>query len=128
MWERLCEEVNYNVMFSPRGVMMLAHTVHDEQTSKRHVHANRANGVDNEWLTAKQAKEFCPPLNISDIRYPVVGAALQRRGGTARHDAGAWGDARGAEALGGDILEDCGGTTLRRDCHGAGTTAPTTRG
>ncbi len=75
MWPTLSQELNYNVMFSPRGVMMLAHTVHDEQVSKRHVHANRANGVDNEWLTAKQAKEFCPPLNISDIRYPVVGAA-----------------------------------------------------
>ena len=81
-------------MFSPRGVMMLAHTVHDVQVSKRHVHANRANGVDNEWLTPAQAKAFCPPLNIDDIRYPVLGAALQRRGGTARHDAVAWGYAR----------------------------------
>src|ERR1700687_4277200 len=79
MWENLSQELNYNVMFSPRGVMMLAHTVHDEQVSKRHVHANRANGVDNEWLTANQAKEFCPPLNIaSKNRYSVVGGALQR--------------------------------------------------
>ncbi len=87
--------LNYNVMFSPRGVMMLAHTVHDVQVFKRHVHANRCNGVDNEWLEPAQAKEFCPPLNIEDnIRYPVLGAALQRRGGTARHDAVAWGYAR----------------------------------
>ena len=92
IWESLSQELNYNVMFSPRGVLMLAHTVHDVQVFKRHVHANRAAGVDNEWLTPEQAKAFCPPLNISaDIRYPVLGAALQRRGGTARHDAVAWG-------------------------------------
>ena len=128
MWENLSQELNYNVMFSPRGVMMLAHTVHDEQVSKRHVHANRANGVDNEWLTPKQAKEFCPPLNISDIRYPVVGAALQRRGGTARHDAVAWGYARAADALGVDILENCEVTGIRRDTNGAVTGLATTRG
>jgi sarcosine oxidase, subunit beta len=128
LWENLSQELNYNVMFSPRGVMMLAHTVHDEQVSKRHVHANRANGVDNEWLTAKQAKEFCPPLNIGDIRYPVVGAALQRRGGTARHDAVAWGYARAADALGVDILENCEVTGIRRDSNGAVSGLETTRG
>src|SRR5579862_1767790 len=128
LWPTLSQELNYNVMFSPRGVMMLAHTVHDEQTSKRHVHANRANGVDNEWLTAQQAKEFCPPLNISDIRYPVLGAALQRRGGTARHDAVAWGYARGADALGVDILENCEAPGSRLDPHGAVEAVETTRG
>jgi sarcosine oxidase subunit beta len=128
MWESLSQELNYNVMFSPRGVLMLAHTVHDEQTSKRHVHANRANGVDNEWLTAKEAKEFCPPLNISDIRYPVLGGALQRRGGTARHDAVAWGYARAADALGVDILENCEVTGILRDTNGAVTGLETTRG
>ncbi len=128
LWETLSEELNYNVMFSPRGVMMLAHTVHDEQVSKRHVHANRANGVDNEWLTARQAKEFCPPLNIGDIRYPVVGAALQRRGGTARHDAVAWGFARAADSLGVDILENCEVTGIRRDSNGAVAGLETTRG
>src|SRR5476651_1767146 len=70
LWEGLSQALNYNVMLSQRGVMMLAHTVHDVQVIKRHVHANRANGVDNEWLSAQQAKEFCPPLNIGDIRYP----------------------------------------------------------
>src|ERR1700759_1313474 len=128
MWENLSQELNYNVMFSPRGVMMLAHTVHDEQVGKRHVHANRANGVDNEWLTPQQAKDFCPPLNISDIRYPVVGAALQRRGGTARHDAVAWGYARAADALGVDILENCEVTAIRRDSNGAVMGLETTRG
>src|SRR6266852_9080479 len=83
MWETLSQELNYNVMYSPRGVLMLAHTIHDVQVFKRHVHANRANGVDNEWLTAEQCKAFCPPLNISPtLRYPVLGGALQRRGGT----------------------------------------------
>jgi sarcosine oxidase subunit beta len=128
MWENLSQELNYNVMFSPRGVMMLAHTVHDEQVSKRHVHANRANGVDNEWLTAREAKEFCPPLNIGNIRYPVTGAALQRRGGTARHDAVAWGYARAADALGVDILENCEVTGIRRDANGAVAGLETTRG
>src|SRR5579862_3759997 len=103
LWETLSEELNYNVMFSQRGVMMLAHTVHDMQVSKRHIHANRLNGVDNEWLTPEQAKEFCPPLEIgSHLRYPILGAALQRRGGVARHDAVAWGYARGADAAGGE--------------------------
>ena len=98
LWEGLSHELNYNVMYSPRGVMMLAHNVHDVQVFKRHVHANRLAGIDNEWLTPEQAKAFCPPLSISrDLRYPVLGAALQRRGGVARHDAVAWGYARGAD-------------------------------
>jgi sarcosine oxidase subunit beta len=114
LWEGLSQELNYNVMFSPRGVMMLAHTVHDVQSAKRHVHANRLNGVDNEWLTPAQAKAFCPPLNISkDIRYPVIGGALQRRGGTARHDAVAWGYARGADSMGVDIIQNCEVTGIR---------------
>jgi sarcosine oxidase, subunit beta len=120
LWEGLSQALNYNVMFSPRGVMMLAHTVHDVQVSKRHVHANRLNGVDNEWLTPEEAKEFCPPLNIArDMRYPVLGAALQRRGGTARHDAVAWGYARAADALGVDIIQNCEVMAIRRDLTGA---------
>ena len=68
----------------------------------------------------KQAKAFCPPLNIeANIRYPVLGAALQRRGGTARHDAVAWGYARAADALGVDIIENCEVTGIRRDASGA---------
>jgi sarcosine oxidase subunit beta len=128
LWETLSQTLNYNVMFSPRGVMMLAHTVHDVQVSKRHVHANRANGVDNQWLSAREAREFCPPLNIGDIRYPVLGAALQRRGGTARHDAVAWGYARAADALGVDIIENCEVTGIRLDAHGAVEALDTTRG
>lgn len=129
MWEGLSQELNYNVMFSQRGVMMLAHNIHDVQVFKRHVHANRINGVDNEWLTPEEAKAFCPPLNISpDMRYPVLGAALQRRGGTARHDAVAWGYARAADALGVDIIENCEVTGIRRDASGAVTGVETTRG
>ena len=130
LWENLSSELNYNVMYSPRGVMMLAHTVHDTQVLKRHIHSNRLNGIDNEWLTAEQAKRFCPPLNISpDLRYPVVGAALQRRGGTARHDAVAWGYARAADARGVDIIENCEVTGIRRDpASGAAIGVETTRG
>ena len=129
LWQDLSQVLNYNVMFSPRGVLMLAHTVHDVQVSKRHVHANRGNGVDNEWLTPEQAKAFCPPLNIeSNIRYPVMGAALQRRGGTARHDAVAWGYARAADALGVDIIENCEVTGIRRDAAGAVEAVETSRG
>ena len=129
LWEELSQVLNYNVMYSARGVMMLAHNVHDVQVAKRHIHANRCNGVDNEWLTPEQAKEFCPPLNISpEIRYPILGAALQRRGGTARHDAVAWGYARAADALGVDIIENCEVTAIRRDASGAVEGIDTTRG
>ena len=129
LWEHLSQALNYNVMFSPRGVMMLAHTVHDEQIIKRHVHANRCNGVDNDWLTPEEAKAFCPALNIAqDIRYPVIGAALQRRGGTARHDAVAWGYARAADALGVDIIENCEVTDILRGADGAVEALQTSRG
>ena len=128
LWEHLSQVLNYNVMLSQRGVMMLAHTVHDVQVIKRHVHANRANGVDNEWLSPEQAQQFCPPLNIADIRYPVLGAALQRRGGTARHDAVAWGYARAADALGVDIIENCEVTGIQRNAQGAVEAIQTTRG
>ena len=129
LWEGLSQDLNYNVMFSPRGVLMLAHTLHDIQVSKRHVHANRLNGVDNEWLTPKECKEFCPPLNIAtDMRYPVLGGALQRRGGVARHDAVAWGYARGADRFGVDIIQNCEVTAIRRNATGAVDAIETTRG
>jgi len=129
LWQDLSQVLNYNVMFSPRGVMMLAHTVHDVQVAKRHIHANRGNGVDNEWLSPEEAKAYCPPLNIErNIRYPVLGAALQRRGGTARHDAVAWGYARAADALGVDIIENCEVTGLVRDASGAMEAVQTSRG
>ncbi|MFN3502388.1 MAG: FAD-dependent oxidoreductase, partial [Allorhizobium sp.] len=108
LWEGLSQDLNYNVMYSPRGVMMLSHNVHDQQSFKRHVNANNLYGIDNEWLTPEQAKAFCPPLDISkNARYPINGAALQRRGGTARHDAVAWGYARAASDRGVHIIQNC---------------------
>ncbi|MGI9402684.1 MAG: sarcosine oxidase subunit beta family protein [Rhizobiaceae bacterium] len=129
LWETLSQELNYNIMFSQRGVMMLAHNVHDVQVAKRHVHANRLNGVDNEWLDRDAAKAYCPPLNISNsLRYPVMGAALQRRGGVARHDAVAWGYARAASAMGVHIIQNCEVTGINRDADGAVTGVETSRG
>ncbi|MBM22542.1 MAG: sarcosine oxidase subunit beta [Stappia sp.] len=129
LWQGLSQELNYNVMYSKRGVLMLAHTIHDVQVFKRHVHANRLAGVQNEWLTPEEAKEFCPPLNISgNVRYPVLGGALQRRGGVARHDAVAWGYARGADRLGVDIIQNCAVTGIRRGADGAVTGVETSRG
>ncbi|MDE3176141.1 MAG: sarcosine oxidase subunit beta family protein [Pseudomonadota bacterium] len=128
LWEGLSQDLNYNVMYSPRGVMMLAHNVHDVQVFKRHVHANRLAGIDNEWLSAEDAKAFCPILNIGKTRYPIVGAALQRRGGAARHDAVAWGYARAASALGVDIIQNCEVKAIRRGPDGAVTGLETTRG
>ncbi len=113
LWETLSAELDYNVMFSPRGVLMLAHTRHEVEVLERHVHADRLAGVDNEWLGPREAKAFCPPLEIASLRFPVLGAALQRRGGTARHDAVAWGFARAASALGVDVCEGCVVTGIR---------------
>jgi heterotetrameric sarcosine oxidase beta subunit len=129
LWDGLSQDLNYNVMYSARGVMMLAHNVHDTQVFKRHIHANRLNGIDNEWLTPEEAKEFCPPLNISQsARYPVVGAALQRRGGTARHDAVAWGYARAAADMGVHIIQNCEVTGVRRAADGSVSGVDTSRG
>jgi len=120
LWDGLSQELNYNTMFSKRGVLMLAHNVHDVQSFQRHVHANRLNGVDNKWLTPEECKKFCPPLSISKkARYPVMGGALQQRAGTARHDSVAWGYARAASALGVDIIQNCMVTGIRRNKDGA---------
>ena len=108
IWENLSQELNFNVMFSQRGVMNLAHNQHDVRELKRRTHANRLNGIDCEWLDTKQVKEFCPIINCSpNIRYPVMGSTLQKRAGTARHDAVAWGYARGADSMGVDIIQNC---------------------
>lgn len=129
LWEGLSQALDYNVMFSPRGVLMLAHSVHDVQVFQRHVHANRLDGVDNEWLTPAECQAFCPPLDIACERHPVLGGALQRRGGVARHDAVAWGYARAASALGVDIVQGCEVTGIARDARsGAVTGLETTKG
>lgn len=115
LYEGLSQDLNYNTMVSQRGVLNLAHNQHDVREGMRRVHALRLNGIDSEWLTAEQVKEFCPAINIArDVRYPIVGGTLQRRGGTARHDAVAWGFARAASARGVDIIQNCEVTGIRR--------------
>ena len=115
LYEGLSQELNYNIMFSQRGVMNLAHNLHDMRELSRRVNANRLNGIDSEILTPQEIKRLCPIINTSpDSRYPIHGASLQRRGGTARHDAVAWGFARGADAMGVDIIQNCEVTGIRR--------------
>ncbi|NKB57627.1 MAG: sarcosine oxidase subunit beta family protein [Alphaproteobacteria bacterium] len=115
LWEGLSQALNFNVMFSQRGVLNLAHNLHDLRELSRRVNANRLNGVDSEILSTDEVKAFCPLIDCSpDIRYPVLGASLQRRGGVARHDAVAWGFARAADALGVDIIQNCEVTGFQR--------------
>ena len=106
LWENLSQELNYNVMFSQRGLLHLAHNVHDMQEIGRRGNAIHLNGIDSQFLTPAQVKEMVPLMNIN-CRYPVMGALLQPRGGTARHDAVAWGYARAADAMGVDIIQNC---------------------
>ena len=128
LWEGLSRELNFNLMFSQRGVLGLAHNQHDLRELNRRVNAIRLNGVDSEILTPGQVKAFCPVLNTSPTaRYPILGASLQRRGGVARHDAVAWGFARAADARGVDIIERCEVTGIRR-AGGRVTGVETTRG
>ncbi|CAN1547445.1 DadA Glycine/D-amino acid oxidases (deaminating) [Burkholderiaceae bacterium] len=114
LWEGLSQDLNYNVMFSQRGVMNLGHTLQDMRDIERRVNANRLNGVDAEVVTPEQIKEMIPFINLN-TRYPVLGASLQRRAGVARHDAVAWGFARAADALGVDIIQNCEVTGIRRE-------------
>jgi sarcosine oxidase subunit beta len=108
LWEGLEADLGVDIQFSQRGVLNLAHDLGDARSSMRRVNANRLNGIDAEWLTPEEVRAFCPIVNVSsDVRYPVVGATLQRRGGVARHDKVAWGFARGADRLGVDIVEHC---------------------
>ncbi len=106
LWEGLSQELNYNVMFSQRGVMNLGHTLQDMRDIQRRVNANRLNGIDGEVLDARQCAEIVPIMDCSgNTRYPVLGASWQPRAGVARHDAVAWGFARGADSHGVDILQ-----------------------
>ena len=108
LWEGLEADLGVDIQFSQRGVLNLAHDLGDARSSMRRVNANRLNGIDAEWLTPEEVHAFCPIVNVSsDVRYPVVGATLQRRGGVARHDKVAWGFARAADRLGVDIVEHC---------------------
>lgn len=114
LWEGLSQDLNYNVMFSQRGVMNLGHSLQDMRDIERRVTANRLNGVDAEVLNAAQVKELLPFINLN-TRYPVLGASLQRRAGVARHDAVAWGFARAADAAGVDIIQNCEVIGIRQE-------------
>ncbi|MEM7197012.1 MAG: sarcosine oxidase subunit beta family protein [Pseudomonadota bacterium] len=106
LWEGLSQELNYNTMFSQRGLLHLAHNVHDMQEISRRGHAIYLNGVDSKFVTPQEIQALVPLLNING-RFPVLGGLFQPRGGTARHDAVAWGYARAADALGVDIIQNC---------------------
>lgn len=128
LWENLAQELNINLMFSQRGVLNLAHNLSDVREGIRRVEANKLNGIDAEWLTPEQVRDFCPVVNISpQARHPVMGATLQRRGGVARHDSVAWGYARAADSLGVDIVQNCEVTGIMRQ-DGRVTGVRTTRG
>src|SRR5690606_33476697 len=101
LWEGLTSELNFNIMLSQRGVINLCHSQAELETFARRYNSNRQRGVDGEFLSVAEIKKLIPHLATSpDVRLPIVGGAIQRRGGTARHDAVAWGYARAADALG----------------------------
>ena len=115
LWEGLSQDLNFNLMFSQRGVLTIAHSEHELREMSRRVHAIRLNGIDSEILNPSAIKKFVPIININqNIRYPVMGGFLQKRGGTARHDAVAWGYARAADDLGVDIIQNCEVIGLKR--------------
>jgi len=108
LWENLSQELNYNVMFSQRGVLNLAHSKAQLDAYARRGNAMRLNGIDAELLDRQDVQRFVPELDFSDnARFPIWGGLLQPRGGTARHDAVAWGFARAADSLGVDIIQNC---------------------
>lgn len=127
LWEGLSQDLNYNTMFSQRGVMNVGHSLQDMRDIERRVNANRLNGVDGVVLTPAQVQQMVPIMNKQSLRYPVLGASFQPRGGVARHDAIAWGFARAADRLGVDIIQNCEVLGFSRD-GGQITGIETTRG
>ena len=107
LYETMSRDLNFNVMFSPRGVMMLAQTEHEVRGYRRTAHANALQGVKTEFIGPERVKELVPIIAIEGPRYPVLGALWQPRGGTARHDAVAWGYARVCSAMGMHIIQKC---------------------
>ncbi|MGZ8597673.1 MAG: sarcosine oxidase subunit beta family protein [Actinomycetota bacterium] len=129
LWESLEDTLSFDMQFSQRGVLNLVHDLGDVRSSVRRVEANRLNGVDAQWLDSGGVKEFAPIVNVSlDVRYPVLGGTLQRRGGVARHDKVAWGYARGADRLGVDIVEHAEVTGFLRGDGGRVEGVETSRG
>ena len=108
LWEQLSHELNFNVMFSQRGVLNLANSDSQMDAITRRGNTMRLNGIDAELLDRRQVEKMIPYLDFSETaRFQIKGGLLQRRGGTARHDAVAWGFARGADQLGVDIIQNC---------------------
>jgi sarcosine oxidase, subunit beta len=128
LWEGLAEELEYDLLFSQRGVLNLAHSLQDVRDGVRRVQANRLNGIDGEWLEPDEVAQACPILNVSlDVRYPILGATFQPRGGIARHENVAWGYARAADALGVDLIQGCEVTGIDVE-HGRAVAVETTQG
>ncbi len=127
LYEDLSQDLNYNIMFSPRGVMMLAQTQHEIRGYQRTAHANALQGVTTEYISPARVKQLVPIINLDGPRYPVLGALWQARGGTARHDAVAWGYARACSDMGMHIIQQCEVTGVRSD-NGRVTGVDTTKG
>ncbi|MGG7643983.1 sarcosine oxidase subunit beta family protein [Rhodovulum sp. YNF3179] len=115
LYETLSQDLNYNIMFSPRGVLMLGQTQHEVRAYKRTAHANALQGIETSWVGPERVKELCPIINIDGPRYPVLGGLWQARAGTARHDAVAWGYARACSDMGMDIIQKCEVTGIQRE-------------
>ena len=107
LWENLEAELNYNVMLSQRGCLLLAHDDGQFDDLARRGNANLATGDDAVLMRREDVRNFVPYLNFDDARFPIRGGLLQRTGGTARHDAVAWGYARGADMQGVDLIQNC---------------------
>jgi methylglutamate dehydrogenase subunit A len=107
LWERLERELNFNTMVSQRGVLNLCHSDGQRNAFVRRGNAMRLHGVDAELLDREQVRELLPFADFDNARFPISGGLLQRRGGTVRHDAVAWGYARASDARGVDIVENC---------------------
>lgn len=115
-WEQLPEELDYDFLFSQRGVLNLAHTLQDVREATRRVNANQLNRVDAEWLEPDEVAKVCPIVNVSqDVRYPVLGATFQPRAGIAKHDHVAWALARACDAMGVDLIQNCEVTGFVKD-------------
>jgi methylglutamate dehydrogenase subunit A len=127
LWEGLEQDLNYNTMVSQRGVLNLYHSDPQRDAYARRGNSMRLHGVDAELLDREQVREMVPYLDFDSARFPVQGGLLQRRGGTARHDAVVWGYARGADMRGVDIVQGCEVTGIRTD-NGRVTGVDTTRG
>ncbi len=115
LYETLSQDLNYNVMFSPRGLIMLAQTHHEVRGYQRTAYANALQGVKTEFIGPERVKQLVPIIDIKGPRYPVLGGLYQARGGTARHDAVAWGYARACSDMGMDILQKCEVTGVRSE-------------